>query len=138
MASGGMLRIVGYLVAGLWLLSLSLPAVGWGGGDLAPGYQVLVAGPAGFLAFQFGWLGNVLLILGLLVLASSLPRIGMSLLLAIGLLLSALSSSLYFLWFPAEQKFVYGMGFWVWLAALLLLAGALFSRAFYRRTNRTR
>jgi len=49
-----MFRYVAFIPIALWLISLVVPAAGWGKGEIGIGWQILLLGWVGFLNAQFG------------------------------------------------------------------------------------
>src|SRR3569623_961291 len=66
-------RWIGGAITALWLLSLVVPAAGWGRGPGAvrPGWSLLAIGRLGIFNGQFGWFANLHFILSLLAAIAS-------------------------------------------------------------------
>ena len=115
---------------GMWLSSLLFPAMGTVGEPLVRGIYVLLIGPLGFLAFQFGWIGNIFFLWGLSLLASSRTAARKCGWMAVGLIGTALSSAFFVTW-PEGQKpaIIHGLGYYLWMACIIGLACLLWARA---------
>ena len=125
------LRIVVVVaIAGLWLVSLILPAA-LAGDEIVRGFHVLLIGAVGILMLQFAWLANLLLVPAVILLALDRGtrrwRIGI----AVALVLLALNALTWNrMYYDNSSVPVQWMsGYYVWLAAMALAACALFARA---------
>ena len=118
------------VLLGMWLASLLFPAMGSVGEPLVRGIYILLIGPFGFLAFQFGWIGNILFLRGLPLLASEGTTANKCGWMAVGLIGTALSSALFTTW-PGGQKpaIIHGPGYYLWMACIIGLACLLWARA---------
>ncbi len=125
---------IGYATALLYLLSLLLPAAGWGNEPPGPGWGMLVIGWLGFLNGQFGWFANLGFLMSWALVRGRRPPNGA--LLVFVLILIVLPALQTFAWhevqtdtgtFPAHV----GPGYVLWLAALFIQAGWLIGRAAY-------
>lgn len=124
-------RLLALIPIVLWLLSLVLPAAGWG--RLAtpePGWKILLLGWLGMLSLQFGWLGNVaILATSPIVLLDYKPSILIVTLLGVGLLVPGAQAVF---WQTVDtdigrMKVTVGPGYYVWLAAVFFQLLALIS-----------
>lgn len=121
--------ILTFSLLGIWLASLLFPALGTIGEPPARGIYILLIGPLGFLALQFGWIGNIFFLWGLLLLSSGRTAAGKCGWMAAGLVGTALSSALFTTW-PEGQKpeIIHGLGYYLWMTCIIGLACILWAR----------
>ena len=115
--------------AGLWLLSLFLPALGNEGEKSVTGINILIIGWLGISAGQFAWLGNLFLLVGVCLLTHSRPAVTWMNFVMAGLVLSVISAA-FFTQMPGTNHAVVtrGPGYYIWSASLLILAISLLAR----------
>lgn len=108
-----------------YLISLALPGLHLIGGDFVEGWRLLLTGWYGFLILEFAWLANILFLLGVasrLLKADTAAGVAGIAAFAIGLL--SLRSTH---WIAHHERISHlGWGFYVWMAAFLVLASYLF------------
>jgi len=127
-------RWIGGAIAALWLLSLIVPAAGWGRGPSAigPGWSLLAIGWLGIFNGQFGWFANLPFILSVPVaIARRQPSTPLFLFACVAIVLPAAQTLGWAEVQTDSGRFpvVIGPGYYLWLTALLAQAAWLFCRA---------
>ena len=127
-------RIIGGVLMALWLLSLVVPAAGWGrgAGAIGPGWSLLSIGWIGFLNMQFGWFANLPFLMSMpSAIGRDRPSQPIFLLAAVAIVLPALQTLGWTEVQTDSGRFpvVIGPGYYLWLTALLGQAIWLTSRA---------
>jgi hypothetical protein len=127
-------RWIGGTIACLWLLSLILPAAGWGNGPgaIGPGWSLLSIGWMGFLNMQFGWFANVPFLLSLpSAIGRDRPSTLSFLVAGVAIALPAIQTLGWTEVQTDSGRFpvVIGPGYYLWLTALFAQSMWLISRA---------
>ncbi|MEO6215656.1 MAG: hypothetical protein ABIO86_06475 [Sphingomonas sp.] len=131
-------RWIGGTIACLWLLSLVLPAAGWGSGPgaMGRGWSLLLIGWMGFINMQFGWFANVPFLLSMRA-AIDRDRPPTRAFLVAGVMI-ALPAIQTLGWTEVQTDsgrfpVVIGPGYYLWLTALFAQSMWLISRALSAR-----
>ena len=120
-----MFRYVAFIPIALWLISLVVPAAGWGKGEIGIGWQILLLGWVGFLNAQFGWLANIAFVCSIpLNMRDRQPSSASQVLLSVGLVFPALQALFWSKVHTDTGEFpvVVGIGYYLWLGAMFCQA----------------
>ena len=118
-------RAAAIALAGAWILSLFIPAAGWGIEAPGPGYQILMLGWLGVLSLQFGWFANPIFLASLSVAQSSVkPGLGVSGLLSFLLVAFTINPMFWTKAITPDGGYtvVHGPGYYVWIVVMILTA----------------
>ncbi len=116
-----MFRCIALIPIALWLISLVVPAAGWGKGELGPGWQILFLGWMGILNAQFGWLANIAFVCSIpLIMSDRQPSSTAQFVFNLGLALPTLQA---LFWakvhtHQGDYPVDVGVGYYVWLVAM--------------------
>ena len=125
---------IGGTIASVWLLSLVVPAAGWGHGPgaIGPGWSLLLIGWLGIFNGQFGWFANLPFLLSMpAAIGRRQPPTLLFLFASLAIALPAIQT---LGWTDVQTDsgrfpVAIGPGYYLWLVALLAQAVWLFCRA---------
>jgi len=107
----------------LWLISLVLPAAGWGKGEMGPGWQILLLGWMGLLNAQFGWVANIAFACSIPpIMSDRQPSSTGQFVLSLGLALPTLQALFWSKVHTDQGDYAVevGVGYYVWLLAMFI------------------